>query len=109
MRDIAGYGRRHSRAYPLTGRLAGKRAMMMMLTAMPVGLSVALGLGSALSISLIKTKSCEPSISEGSRRRRSAAYSLRNKSGNLDTFADILHAYSTTYWTHRHRGANQFV
>jgi hypothetical protein len=31
--------------------------MMMTLTAMPVGLSVALGLGSALSFSHIKTKS----------------------------------------------------
>src|SRR5690348_661452 len=53
MRTIAGCGRRHSRAYPLTVRLAGKRAMMM-LTAMPVGLSVALGLGSALSISRVQ-------------------------------------------------------
>jgi hypothetical protein len=38
-------------------REAGKRAMMMMLTAKPVGLSVALGLGSALNISRIKKKS----------------------------------------------------
>jgi hypothetical protein len=40
-----------------TVRPAGKRAMTMLLTVMPVGLSVALGLGSELSISRIKQKS----------------------------------------------------
>jgi hypothetical protein len=53
----AGYGHRCSRASKPTVKPAGKRAVMMMLTAMPVVLSVALGSGSALRISRVKMKS----------------------------------------------------